>query len=145
MFDFGEDLFDRIEVGTIGRQAEQMCACRTDGVKCRFGRAPIAGALTVMTTNNAKLYRGGRVDKVMWFAGLDESAAAHFVVSILKTFGVDQVVQRILEGGHRHLRPGDGDVEDRRREPADRLPRRADQGVYSFIKAAMFFLKIQHS
>lgn len=47
--------------------------------------------LVVMTTNNAKklpkeLYREGRIDKVMWFGGLEEGAAAKFVVSVLGTF-----------------------------------------------------------
>ena len=47
--------------------------------------------MVVMTTNDAKalpkeLYREGRVDKVMWFGGLNEEQAPAFVLSVLKTF-----------------------------------------------------------
>jgi hypothetical protein len=30
MFELGEDLFDRVEIGAIGRQEEQPCACSPD-------------------------------------------------------------------------------------------------------------------
>src|ERR1700730_15446977 len=30
MFELGEDLFDRVEIGAIGRQEEQPCACGPD-------------------------------------------------------------------------------------------------------------------
>ena len=40
MFKFGKDLLDRIEVGTVGRQEEQMGSRGTDGV---------AGGLTLVT------------------------------------------------------------------------------------------------
>jgi hypothetical protein len=47
--------------------------------------------MVVMTTNDAKalpkeLYREGRVDKVMWFGGLNESQAPAFTLSVMKTF-----------------------------------------------------------
>lgn len=47
--------------------------------------------LVIMTTNNAKklpkeLYREGRIDRVMWFGGLDESQAPKFVADVLGTF-----------------------------------------------------------
>jgi hypothetical protein len=53
--------------------------------------------LTIMTTNNAKaipkeLYREGRIDQVMVFGGLEESAAKVFVVQVLATFGVKHAV-----------------------------------------------------
>lgn len=31
MFEFGEDLFDRIEIGTVGRQEQEACAAGPDG------------------------------------------------------------------------------------------------------------------
>ena len=49
----------------------------------------------VMTTNNAKalpmeLYREGRIDRVMWFNGLEEGKAVTFVKQVLATFkGID--------------------------------------------------------
>ena len=47
--------------------------------------------LTIMTTNNSKvlpreLYREGRIDEVMWFAGLDTAEAKEFVKAVLGTF-----------------------------------------------------------
>jgi len=47
--------------------------------------------LAIMTTNASKtlpreLYREGRVDKVMWFEGLDQHAAVPFVHALLDTF-----------------------------------------------------------
>jgi hypothetical protein len=36
VFEFGEDLLDRVEVGTVGRQEEQMRTGRADGVAGRF-------------------------------------------------------------------------------------------------------------
>jgi len=47
--------------------------------------------LTVMTTNNSKvlpreLYREGRIDEVMWFAGLDTAEAKEFVKAVIGTF-----------------------------------------------------------
>lgn len=34
MFELGEELFDRIEVGTVGRQEEKVGACLPDGASC---------------------------------------------------------------------------------------------------------------
>lgn len=50
--------------------------------------------LVVMTTNAARklpreLYREGRIDKTMWFGGLDFSQARPFVANVLATFNVD--------------------------------------------------------
>jgi len=47
--------------------------------------------LAIMTTNNSKalpkeLYREGRVDTVLWFAGLNQHEAIPFVESVLATF-----------------------------------------------------------
>lgn len=47
--------------------------------------------LVVMTTNNAKalpkeLYREGRIDRTMWFGGLEHAEAIKFTKSVLKTF-----------------------------------------------------------
>jgi hypothetical protein len=36
MFDFGEDLFNRVEVWTVGRQEEQVRAFGTDSIASRF-------------------------------------------------------------------------------------------------------------
>jgi hypothetical protein len=49
--------------------------------------------LVVMTTNNAKalpkeLYREGRVDKVLYFGGLEFKESIGFVMGVLATFGV---------------------------------------------------------
>lgn len=57
--------------------------------------------LVIMTTNNAQalpkeLYREGRVDRVMWFGGLEEGAAEKFVDAILATF------KKPFEKGTRH-------------------------------------------
>ena len=60
--------------------------------------------LTIMTTNNAKalpkeLYREGRIDKVMWFGGLEDAAAKVFVVQVLATFGIKQTpLNSIVKG-----------------------------------------------
>lgn len=62
--------------------------------------------LVIMTTNNAKalpleLYREGRVDKVMWFGGIDKSEAMTFAAEVLKTFKgfkwVDTDVKTIVD------------------------------------------------
>jgi hypothetical protein len=47
--------------------------------------------LVVMTTNNAKalpkeLYREGRIDRTMWFGGLEWGEAIKFTKAVLKTF-----------------------------------------------------------
>jgi ATP-dependent 26S proteasome regulatory subunit len=47
--------------------------------------------LVVMTTNNAKalpkeLYREGRIDRTMWFGGLEWGKAIKFTKAVLKTF-----------------------------------------------------------
>lgn len=60
--------------------------------------------LVVMTTNNAKalpreLYREGRIDKVMWFGGLEKGAAFQFVCRLLDTFDLPKQVELDLLAG----------------------------------------------
>ena len=94
--------------------------------------------LTVMTTNKAaalpkELYREGRIDKVLWFDGLEWEAATDFVKAVLGTFPKVKWVDKDLDAIKNRAFEGDA----KKTQPMRASQAKLTEAVYTFVKSTL--------